>query len=137
MTTGAQANNPILAPGPYLPLARAAAGPDYSEGSPFFAKWTPNRLNPGEVLVQPANFGQQGGAVGWQAMRLNIIGPGNPLEPTSLPHKPVWNIMVPSVAWNLQVLTAQQLATFENSNDVQAPQVPMAFSTPGTASLLK
>lgn len=138
MSKGAVATGPtypVLAPGPYLPLSRAAVGPEYSEGSPFFAKWHPNNLTVGQVHVAPANFGQQGGAVGYRDRKLDIIG--NPLEPTSLTHKPVWNIMEPTITWHLAVLTKQQLATFENSNDVQAPQIPLVFSTPGTASLLK
>lgn len=136
MAQGAQTSNtPILAPGPYVPLARTAVGPDYSEGSPYFVRWTPNGLDQGSVKVQPANYGQQGGAVGYRDMRLNLIG--NPLEPTRLTHKPLWNVMNPTLTWHLAVLTKQQLATFENSNDVQAPQIPVTFSAPGTASLLK
>lgn len=135
MTQAQQSPYPVLAPGPYLPLDRTAVGPDWSEGSPYFVKWHPNALSVGRVVQQPANFGQQGGAVGYRKMALNIIG--NPLEPTSLPHKPVYNVMIPPVTFNLAVMTKQQLATFENSNNVQAPQLPLTFSAPGTASLLK
>lgn len=139
MATGAQTQTgpgyPVLAPGPFQPLSRAAEGPNFSEGSPFFAKWHPNALEVGRTIVLPANFGQQGGAVGYRNRTVDLIG--TPLEPTSLQHRPVWNVLTPALTYNLAVMTKQQLATFENSNDVQAPQIPLAFSAPGTASLLK
>lgn len=126
---------PILAPGPFNAMYRAAEGPDFSEGTPYIPHWHPNALSVGRYVVIPANFGQQGGSVGYANRKLDIIG--NPLEPTSLQHKPVWNVLIPSINWNLRVLTAQQLASFENAQNVQAPQVPVVFSAPGTASLLK
>lgn len=128
-------NLPILAPGPNLPLSRAAVGPNFSEGQPFFARWIGNKLSPGHSAVIPANYGQEGSIPFWNRMFLNLIG--QPLEPARLPHKPVWNILVPTVNWNLQVLTQQQLQSFENSQDAQAPQLPMTFSAPTTASLFK
>lgn len=130
-----QSSQLILQPGPYQPLALAALGPNYGKGEPYQPSWIPNWLNPGEVAVIPANYGQQGGSIGWQSRYLDIIG--NPLEPARLTHKPQWNVLIPPVTFNLAVLTAQQLATFENAQNVQAPQIPMNFAPVGTASLMK
>lgn len=126
---------PVLAPGPYQPLNISAAGPNYGEGMPYHPRWIANGLREGRVVVVPANYGQQGSLPFWQKMFLNLIG--QPLEPAGLPHKPVWNILIPSPNWHLQVLTKQQLQTFENAQDVQAPQLPATFSAPTTASLFK
>lgn len=127
--------NAILAPGPFNAANRAANGPNYGEGEPYFPDWKVSELREGRVLVIPANYGQDGGQIGYNRIRLNQIG--NSLEPTSLQHRPLWNILTPTINWHLEVLTKQQLAAFENSVKAQPPQIPMDFVPPGTASLMK
>ena len=136
----AGADTPILAPGPFQPFGSGAVGPDYSEGQPFIPWWIPNNLSPGKVVVVPANYGQEGGMTRYEARtnrNRDVVNASNPRYPSSLTHRPVWNILIPSINWHLHVLTKQQLQTFENAQNIQAPQVPMTFSAPGTASLLK
>lgn len=126
---------PVLPPGPYNPAAVAALGPNFSEGRPYIPAWRFNRFNEGHVAVIPANYGSEGGIPGWQRRFNSFIG--TPQQPANLTHKPVWNMLIPVANWHLQVLTKQQLQSFENSQDVQAPQLPVTFSAPGTASLMK
>lgn len=135
-----------------FPLPDTAIGPDYSVGQPYYPHWAPSYLREEEVTIIAANYGQNGGytryannsvltnpeeagATEFATNKVRSLKWDPEPLPGFDPRIPQWNNLPPGSYYGGKIPTVKGTANYGNSAAKQNLAGPLAFTSPGVATL--
>lgn len=136
-----------------FPTPRAAIGPDYSIGDPYYPVWRQSSLRAEFVAIIPSNYGQRGGEIFFA--NNGMIGDPQTAGSTELatnkirsvrwdpealpgfdPTLPAWNNLPPGSYYGGKISSVKGHANYGTSAAKQSIAGPLQYNPPGVASLI-